>query len=294
MKNYSVLLASFDENGKLDEEGVKEIIRFNREMSRVDGLFINGTGGESFIMDLESRKRMLHLAAENASDYSLYAQIGCSNYHEVLELAECAKHLNYEAVGILLPQYSNILFSELKGYFERLAPEIDMPIYLYYFPGINRVVLDAEQIGELLQLPNIVGLKYTDTNFKLAEQVRRNNPDKKLLMGYDEFVTFAALIGFDGAIGISFNILGQPISTITKFADAGDFISAQMLQSKLNAFLEKITPNTLQNMRMIINHYGYRCKFSKLPLASFVPHSNDTIKAYEDLLDYCNTISTGL
>ncbi|MCL2618216.1 MAG: dihydrodipicolinate synthase family protein [Defluviitaleaceae bacterium] len=284
MNNYSVLLASFDEHGKVDTDGILEVIRFNRERSKVDGLFVGGTGGEGFITDVETRKAILRLAKEHAPDFKLIASVGSSNYHEVLELSACAKELGYEAVGILIPQYVNLSFAEIRAYFQKLCPLIDMPVYVYHFPVLNRVVLDAAQFSELLSLPNVVGLKFTDTNFKLAEQLRRAHPNKTLLMGYDEFVSVSALIGFDGSIGISFNLIGAPISAIKSFVQAGDFAKAQRVQSHINTFLEQITPNTLQYMRMIINHYGYACRYSKLPLMPEIPHNPEIIKAYEHML----------
>ena len=285
MENYSVLLASFDEHGVLDTDGMKEIIRFNRERSKVDGLFINGTGGESFIMDLDTRKAVLRLAKEHAPDFKLFPHIGGSNFHEVLELAGYIKQLGYDTAGILIPQYVNVSFAEIKAYFEYICPRVDIPIFLYYFPSLNRVVLDIHQFDQLLTLPNVAGLKFTDTNFKLAEQIRRRHPGKTLLMGYDEFVSVAAFIGFDGSIGISFNIVGKPISAIKRFVEAGDLARAQRVQSHINTFLEQITPNTLQYMRMIINHYGYRCGYSKLPLTPVVPHNLEIIMAYEHMLE---------
>ena len=285
MENYSALLASFDEHGMLDAEGMKEIIRFNRERAKVDGLFVNGTGGENFIMDLDTRKSVLRLVKENAPDFKLLAQVGCNNYHEVLELAELAKSLAYEAVGILTPQYANLSFAEIKNYYENLLPKIDMPVYIYYFPNLNRVVLDIHQMSELLAMPGIVGLKFTDTNLKFAEQIRRRHPGKKLLMGYDELTSLAALIGFDGLIGISFNVIGRPISIIKKLALDGDFAGVQRVQAHVNTFLEQITPNALQQMRMIMNHYGYKCGYSKLPLIPSVPYNPAVIKSYEQMLD---------
>ncbi|MGL4663653.1 MAG: dihydrodipicolinate synthase family protein, partial [Clostridium butyricum] len=43
---YSALLISFDENGKINEQGVREIIRHNIDKMKVDGLYVGGSTGE--------------------------------------------------------------------------------------------------------------------------------------------------------------------------------------------------------------------------------------------------------
>ena len=42
---YSALLVSFDEKGNINEKGLREIIRHNIDVCKVDGLYVGGSTG---------------------------------------------------------------------------------------------------------------------------------------------------------------------------------------------------------------------------------------------------------
>lgn len=54
---YSALMVAFDENGKINEKGTREIIRHNIEKMGVDGLYVGGSTGENFMLSTEEKKR---------------------------------------------------------------------------------------------------------------------------------------------------------------------------------------------------------------------------------------------
>lgn len=58
---YSALLISFDENGKINEQGVREIIRHNIDKMKVDGLYVGGSTGENFMLSTEEKRKFLKL-----------------------------------------------------------------------------------------------------------------------------------------------------------------------------------------------------------------------------------------
>lgn len=40
---FSALLVPFDEEGKVEEKGLREIVRQNIDVQKVDGLYVNGS-----------------------------------------------------------------------------------------------------------------------------------------------------------------------------------------------------------------------------------------------------------
>ncbi len=45
---YSALLVSFDKDGNINEKGLREIIRHNIDVCKIDGLYVGGSTGENF------------------------------------------------------------------------------------------------------------------------------------------------------------------------------------------------------------------------------------------------------
>lgn len=45
---YAALLVPFDENGQVNEQGLKQIAQNAIETEELDGLYVNGSSGETF------------------------------------------------------------------------------------------------------------------------------------------------------------------------------------------------------------------------------------------------------
>lgn len=88
---YSALLVSFDENGKVNEKGLREIIRHNIDKMKVDGLYVGGSTGENFMLSTEEKREIFRIAKDEAKDsIKLIAQVGSINVYESFELAKYA------------------------------------------------------------------------------------------------------------------------------------------------------------------------------------------------------------
>ncbi len=61
MKNlkgiFSALLVSFNADGSINEKGLREIIRYNIDKMKVNGLYVGGSTGENFMLSTAEKKR---------------------------------------------------------------------------------------------------------------------------------------------------------------------------------------------------------------------------------------------
>lgn len=61
MKNlkgiFSALLVSFNEDGSINEKGLRQIIRHNIDKMKVDGLYVGGSTGENFMLSISEKKK---------------------------------------------------------------------------------------------------------------------------------------------------------------------------------------------------------------------------------------------
>ncbi len=56
---YSALLVSFDKEGNINEKGLRQIIRHNIDVCKVDGLYVGGSTGKTSCFQLMKRKEYL-------------------------------------------------------------------------------------------------------------------------------------------------------------------------------------------------------------------------------------------
>ena len=65
---YSALLIPFDENGEVKEEGLRQVIEHNINVSKVDGLYVNGSSGENFLLNTAQKKQIFKFVKEVVGD----------------------------------------------------------------------------------------------------------------------------------------------------------------------------------------------------------------------------------
>ena len=65
---FSALLVSFNEDGSINEKGLREIIRYNIDKMKIDGLYVGGSTGENFMISTEEKKRIFEIAKDEAKD----------------------------------------------------------------------------------------------------------------------------------------------------------------------------------------------------------------------------------
>ena len=53
---YSALLIPFDENGEVKEEGLRQVIEHNINVSKIDGLYVNGSSGGVLLIKHSSKE----------------------------------------------------------------------------------------------------------------------------------------------------------------------------------------------------------------------------------------------
>ena len=79
---FSALLVSFNEDGSINEKGLREIIRYNIDKMKIDGLYVGGSTGENFMLSTEEKKQIFRIAKDEAKDQvALIAQVGSGKFH---------------------------------------------------------------------------------------------------------------------------------------------------------------------------------------------------------------------
>ena len=111
-KIYSALLVAYDENGEIYEKGLREIVRYNIDQNKVDGIYVGGSTGENFMLDTSEKKRIFEIAYEETKGaVDLIAQVGSVNLKEAKELAKFVTELGYKTISAVTPFYYKFDFN---------------------------------------------------------------------------------------------------------------------------------------------------------------------------------------
>lgn len=268
---FTALLVSFDENGKINEKGTREIIRHNIDKMGVDGLYIGGSTGENFMLATEDKKRIFSIAADEVNgEVKLIAQVGSINLDESIELGNYVKDLGYDALSAVTPFYYKFDFEEIKYYYNAITEATQMDMIVYSIPFLTGVNMSVDQFAELFENKLIIGVKFTAGDFFLLERIRKSFPDHLIYAGFDEMMLSAAVLGVDGGIGSTYNVNGVRAKKIFELAQKGEVEEARKIQHITNDLIVEILNNGLyQTLKAILVEQGVDAGYTKQPMKKF-------------------------
>ena len=192
---FSALLVSFNEDGTINEKGLRQIIRHNIDKMKVDGLYVGGSTGENFMLSTEEKKEIFRIAKDEAKDQiALIAQVGSVNLKEAVELGKYATELGYDSLSAVTPFYYKFSFPEIKHYYDTIIAETGNNMIVYSIPFLTGVNMGIEQFGELYKNPKVLGVKFTAGDFYLLERLKKAYPNHLIWAGFDEMMLPAAAL----------------------------------------------------------------------------------------------------
>ena len=139
------------------------------------------------------------------------------------------------AISSLPPLSGQFDFSEVLCYYDALARTSDLPLLVYYFPDISQSIASTEQLETLCDLPNVLGVKFTD--FDLFRMGNLARPGRCIFNGRDEVLAAGLLMGAGGGIGTFYNLLPELFVEIYDAAIAGRWDAARTAQGRVNTLI---------------------------------------------------------
>ena len=233
---FTALLTPFDKENKINEKALEALIKHNLSMG-VKGFYVCGSTGEAFLLSTDERKQVMEIVKDRAPDATLIAHIGSVNEAEATDLAKCAEKLGYNAISSVAPFYYKFSFEEIKGYYNRLADCVDLPMLVYHFPAFSGVNMGVGEISQFLENDKFMGIKFTSNDFFTLEQVKSKFPQKIVYNGFDEMFLSGLSMGADGGIGSTYNFMADKFVAIQKLFSENRIAEAQEVQREANRII---------------------------------------------------------
>ena len=268
---YSALLTSFDKNGDINEKGIRQLVRHNIDVCKVDGLYVGGSTGENFLLSTAEKEQIFKIVKDEAKDQcQLIAQVGSLNIKESVELAKLATDLGYDSLSAVTPFYYKFSFNEIKDYYNTITKDVDNQMVVYFIPFLTGVNISVDQFKELFENEKITGVKFTAGDFYLLERFRKAFPDKVLFAGFDEMMLPATVLGVDGAIGSTFNLNGLRAREIFENARSGNVAKALEVQHVTNDFISDVLANGLYGtLKIGLQEAGVEAGYCRKPMGDY-------------------------
>ena len=233
----SALVTPFRPDGALNEDAVPGLVEFQLAQG-IDGFYVGGSTGESFLQSTDERSRMLHATARaNRGRGVLIAHVGAIGTAEVVALARAAADAGYDAVSAVPPFYYDFSAADLVAHYRALANAVPLPVVVYNFGG-KVPKLTTAVILQLLDDHRFAGIKHTSQDLYQMERFKRHRPDAAIFNGYDEMCLAGLAMGADGAIGTTYNFMGGLFVSLARAFQAGRLADALALQRRANTVID--------------------------------------------------------
>lgn len=273
---FTALVTPF-KNGKIDEEAYREFIEWQIEQG-IDGLVPCGTTGESATMTHDEHEAAIRICVEQVNKrVPVIAGAGSNNTREAIPLTQFAKNVGADAALHITPYYNKPTQEGLYLHYKTIAENTKANIMLYNIPIFVGVNLEAETVGRLAAIPNIVGVKDEAgvnptqvTDFFLATE--KVDPNFVVYNGDDIMLLPTIVQGAMGIVSGGAHIFGHEIRAIFEAFEKGENEKAKELFVPMYRFCKttgqngRILPNSL--LRPAIEAVtGIKLGPARLPLA---------------------------
>jgi len=221
-------------NGKMDEQGLKDLIEFQLE-NGTHGIVPCGTTGESATLSHEEHHRVVEITIKTVNHrVPVIAGSGSNSTAESIELTKHAKDAGADGALMITPYYNKPTQNGLYEHFKAIAEAVDIPIVMYNVPSRTSVNLLPETVARCAQIDNIVGIKEATGSMNHVSDVIRRCPDDFSVLSGDDFTCMAQVaIGGCGVISVISNVTPNDMSSMMDAALAGNFNEARKLHYKM-------------------------------------------------------------
>ncbi|MBL7735908.1 MAG: dihydrodipicolinate synthase family protein [Chitinophagaceae bacterium] len=250
---WPALFTPTRKDGKVNEKELEKLIELliNQGM---DGIYLLGSTGQGFLYSEEERKSVAKICLEIVDQrLPVMVQVGALNTDESVRLARYAAQHGANAISSVGPIYYGASVNMAFEHYKKIAQATDLPFFPYQ---IGKSATNA-LIDKLSQIENIGGMKLTTQNLTEISNIHNLvGSSWKLFSGADELLCHAALCGTSGAIGTSYNLIGDSCKTIRQEFLNGKVSMAAEFMLALQALIEEVLPSIWWFFRraMLLKH----------------------------------------
>ena len=248
---YTAIVTPMDEEGRVNYEGLKQLVEFQVEEG-VSGILAVGTTGESPTLNWEEHLEVVERVHEYIGGRCLtIAGTGSNSTDEALKATEHASDAGVRCVLLVDPYYNGPSSLEIRR--EYIAPIAGMfpDVYVipYVIPGRTGTQLLPQDLAMLhSQFENVRAVKEATGNLENMKLTRRLcGGDFDILSGDDD-KTYTMMtdpeIAASGVISVASNIAPRAVQRMTMSILDGRMDEAERLYKMLKPLFSMVTVKT--------------------------------------------------
>ncbi len=275
---FPALITPLDEREKVNVSALRRLLEYEMQ-SGADGFYIGGATGEGLLLDLGERKKLCESAVDTIGDRGVkIVHIADVNFRDTIALAKHAQDCGADAISSIAPIYFKYGDDEVYEYYKAIAQSVRIPLIIYYTAaaGVN---ISLELFSRLFEIDNIVGVKWTSSNYYEMIRLREKFPEANIFNGPDEMLICGLAAGADGGIGSTYNVMYPLIRSIYDRFRAGDMAGALDAQKKADKIIAvMLRYSVIPVCKMILEEIGIEVGGASFPMERYTGEKRARIK----------------
>jgi len=232
---YAALMTILDEKDEICEQRMRTLVDFLIEKG-LDGLYVSGNSGQGVYMSVDERKHVMDIVSSQAAGrIRIIAHVGAMTTRDARALATYANDIGLDAISSMPPIYWKYTPDEIINYYRAINESNGLPCFVYYIPTHQSSELSLDTMVQLGEIEQIIGLKFTDSNFYVLQKLLHRMDGKWIAFsGSDQLFLPALTMGVVGSIGTNQNVVPELFRAIYDQFQAGNLRKAMEYQDTFN------------------------------------------------------------
>ena len=271
------MITSFNKDESINKEGIRKTVNYLIS-AKVDGLYITGSTGETFLMSQEEKKQAIEIIVEEVNGrVPVIAHIGSIGTKITTELGQYAEKIGVDALSALPPFYYGFSNDEIFYYYQDISNSTNLPITVYNISHAH--LMDLDMLKRLASIKNVKGVKYTaPTHFNFSKIKKEIGNSFKIYSGMDEMSLSGLISGADGIIGSFYNLMPELFVDIYAKIKEENINEAKKIQEKINIIIMyALSKSGYPFIKMGLNWLDVDSGYVRKPFTTFVDKEIENI-----------------
>lgn len=264
---YAALLSGFADDGAFDSRRQRNILDYVTTQD-IAGLYAGGSSAEEGLMDTDELLEQQQIVVDYAKNLplKLIAHVGRPGLPASVKLAKSAEKLGFHALSALPPHAYPFSDDEIFAYYKDLSEASALPLIVYEVPERTQRPFSFEGLSEILALPGVAGMKFTSTDLFKMSRIKAAHPEKLVFFGCDEIAAAGALLGAEGGIGTTYNVMGGLYTALFRAVETADIAKARGLQCVSQRFVAiLLKTGVVAGCKLALQAAGIDCGPARAP-----------------------------
>jgi 4-hydroxy-tetrahydrodipicolinate synthase len=232
--SITALATPFLASGELDLQAWRALLKQQVD-GGTQGVVVAGSTGEAAALSDDEYDTLLRIALEEVHGrIPVLAGTGQMNTAKTIAATRRAAAGGAQVALVVTPPYVRPTQAGLVAHYRAVADQGGLPVVLYNVPGRTGCDLLPETVAELVDHPNIIGIKEARSEpERMSALLGLRRDGFAILSGDDPTSSRAMLAGADGLVSVGSNALPRTFRRLCDAARTGDAAAAAALDAQL-------------------------------------------------------------